>query len=143
MRNSPTGFKDAYGLYAQCTAVAEQQLTPWIPTADVISATPYTFKDFSEIDDKGIAVIRCRWERTVTEALWGHALFAVEYHCTVTLPCGAPLFEYTYYGFDWREQYEGTRQNLDWFGTSYTTLPWDDGDFTYAFLCVTKANPNP
>jgi len=140
VKSNPVTLKDAYGLQEECTLVGQHQLTPWIPTATVSSQTPWVYKDFSEIDDKGIAVVRCRWVNTVTKALWGSALFALQYRCTVKLPCGLAL-EYNSYDFEWRTRSEGQRTDPDWTGTSYTIYPLDDGDLFYEALCKLR-NPN-
>jgi hypothetical protein len=71
-----------------------------------------------EIDDKGTAVVRCRWERTVTKAPWGSTLFAFECRCVERLPCGLAL-EYNSYDFEWRTRSEGQRVGTDWIGLHY------------------------
>jgi RHS repeat-associated protein len=134
VKGNPVALKDAYGLQAGCTLVGQHQLTPWIPTATISSQTPWVYKDSSEIDDKGIAVVRCKWERTVTKALWGSALFAFEYRCVEKLPCGLAL-EYNSYTFEWHRRSEGQQTDPDWTGTSYTIYPLDDGDLFYETLC--------
>jgi RHS repeat-associated protein len=134
VKGNPVALKDAYGLQAECTLVGQHKLTPWIPTATISSQTPWVYNDSSEIDDKGIAVVRCQWERTVTKALWGSALFAFEYRCVEKLPCGLAL-EYNSYDFEWRTRSEGQRTDRDWTGTSYTIYPLDDGDLFYEALC--------
>jgi RHS repeat-associated protein len=91
VNSNPVALKDAYGLQAECTLVGQYQVTPWIPTATISSQTPWIYKDSAEIDDKGIAIVRCKWERTVTKALWGSALFASKYRCVDKLPCGLTL----------------------------------------------------
>ena len=138
--SNPVTLKDAYGLQAECTLVGQRQVTPWIPTATVSSQTPWVYKDFSEIDDKGIATVRCKWVNTVTKALWGSALFGLEYRCVLKLPCGLAL-EYNSYDFEWHTRSEGQRTDPDWTGTSYTTYPLDDGDLFYESLCKLR-NPN-
>jgi RHS repeat-associated protein len=140
VKGNPVAFKDAYGL--ECTQVGQHQLTPWIPTATVTSTTTWMYVDNSEIDDKGIGVVRCRWERMETKAFWGSALFELEYRCTVKLPCGLAL-EYTSYGFEWRTRPEGKpRTYPDTTGTSYPIPPMDDGDVMYEIWCRTLVNPN-
>jgi RHS repeat-associated protein len=140
VESNPITLKDAYGLQAECTLVGQRQLTPWIPTATVSSQTPWVYKDFAEIDDKGIATVRCRWVNTVTKALWGSALLGLEYRCVLKLPCGLAL-EYNSYDFEWRTRSEGQRTDPDWTGTSYTIYPLDDGDLFYEALCKLR-NPN-
>src|SRR5271157_4844519 len=112
VKSNPVAFKDGYGL--ECTQVGQHQLTPWIPTATIISATTWIYVDYTEIDN-GIGVVRCRWERTETVAHWGSALFELEYRCTDKLPCGLAL-EYTTYDFEWRTRPEGQRTKAGWTG---------------------------
>ena len=112
VKSNPVAFKDGYGL--ECTQVGQHQLTPWIPTATIISATTWIYVDYTEIDN-GIGVVRCRWERTETVAHWGSALFELEYRCTDKLPCGLAL-EYTTYDFEWRTRPEGQRTKTGWTG---------------------------
>jgi RHS repeat-associated protein len=120
VKNSPPTFKDAYGLREECGLVAEHRLTPWIPSANIVSVTPWMFKDFAVIDDQGLASVRCRWERTVKKALWGNALFVLEYRCVSTNPCDQLIRQQTHYRYITRQQFQGYRTDPDWTGNSYS-----------------------